>query len=393
VATPRPAGNKLKRIAVTQVLGDPGVWYSRILSGIEQYVAISDRWEVKLVDAKEKKPEQLLEWGVDGALIFAPAMDRLGHWKRLGVPIINIANNRRDPEIPSIDFDNHAIGHLAARHLMGLGLKRFAMVQLGAHEAARQRQEGFLEALQRYERPAFFRVPVATNLLRLHSLKQLESRIEKWLLSLPLPVGIMGFNDEYAKLIVQACRRLEIAVPEQVAVIGCDDDEVYCGLCTPTLTSVQPAAVKLGFEAAELMDRLLSGTPLPHEVRLLEPLGIHQRGSTDVIACDDAIVARALEFIRTERNERIRVTDVVEHVGVSRRSLERRFQDHLGRSPLEDIHRHQRSRAQELLRRTDLPLEIIAARSGYRDANHLIRQLSGELGESPTQYRSRYRIT
>ena len=388
-----PSPPPTRHVAVTEFPGSRSAWFRQILEGIEQYVATTGGWEVRLVSADERRPELLADWPVHGAILFANAVERLDQWRSLDVPLINVASRHREPAIPTVAADNAAIGRLAAEHLAERGFRLFAFVGLEEHEASALRGEAFLEAVQGIGRAEVLWVPRRLDSGTIRAAQQLDAMLDRFVQPLTTPVGIFGWNDAYATRLVQSCRRLGVAVPERAAVIGCDDDEVWCGLCTPSLTSVQPPSRQIGFEAAKLLDHMIGGGVPNQQPVFLPPIGVHRRSSTETVAVDDPVLVRALEFIRTHATRRARVSDVMEHVGLSRRSLERRFRAGLGRTPLEEIHRAQMERATELLRRTDASLESIAHDSGYRDANHLIRALTRELQMSPSQYRQQYRIT
>ncbi|MFW6033136.1 MAG: substrate-binding domain-containing protein, partial [Phycisphaeraceae bacterium] len=224
------------------------------------------------------------------------------------------------------------------------------------------------------------------------NIKPFDEQLGAWLKQLTPPIGLMAWNDAAAAVLVQTCARIGLSVPEQVAVIGVNDDEAWCGFCVPPLTSVRPPLKRIGYEGAQLLAQLMEGEPVPSEPLLLPPEGVHVRRSTDVLAVDDPVVARALRYIREHVSERINVADVVRHVRVSRRLLEDRFREHLGRSPLKEIHREQLRIADHLLRTTNLPPKVIAMRAGYRDVNHLTRVFSKERGLPPATYRRECRM-
>jgi LacI family transcriptional regulator len=180
---------------------------------------------------------------------------------------------------------------------------------------------------------------------------------------------------------------LDIAVPEQVAVIGVDNDERLCQLCTPPLSSVVPDSRGAGYQAAELLDRMMRGERIRAQATLLSPLGIAERQSTDVYAVDDADLATALRYIREHACEGITVSDVLRVVPLSRRMLEHRFQRVIHRSPHSEIVRIRMERAARLLRETDLPLSEIASRAGFTSSIYLSKAFKHHTGVSPREFR------
>jgi LacI family transcriptional regulator len=216
----------------------------------------------------------------------------------------------------------------------------------------------------------------------------MEDEIGRWLLSLPRPVGVMACYDIRARHVLDACRRVGLAVPDQVAVIGVDNDEFLCNLAEPPLSSVAPDTRRTGYEAAALLDRLMSGRERPRgQAIFVEPLGVVARRSTDVLAVGDPDVSAAVRFIREHACQGIAVKDLLARVPLSRRVLEGRFRKLLGRTPHEEIARIRFERVRQLLRETRLPLEEVARRSGFRNAEYLSTAYRREFGTAPSVYR------
>jgi LacI family transcriptional regulator len=201
----------------------------------------------------------------------------------------------------------------------------------------------------------------------------------------------MACDDLMGRQILEACRHAQLAVPDDVAVVGVDDDELICELSDPPLTSVAPDAHRTGYEAAALLDRMMNGEVVKAEATLLPPLGVVPRASSDALAIDDADVSTAVRFIREHACDGIDVTDVVERVPLSRRVLESRFKRLVGRSPHEEIDRVQMNRAQELLRETDLSLVQVAEKVGFPHAEYLSVVFKKRTGLTPSGYRRQHR--
>ena len=213
--------------------------------------------------------------------------------------------------------------------------------------------------------------------------------IARWVRKLPKPIGIMATYDYRAQQLLDGCRRHGIEVPDQVAVIGVDNDELLCELAHPPLTSIIPNTHRTGYEAAALLDGLMSGAPAPSLTHLIPPLGVATRQSTDVLAIEDPHVARAMRHIRDHACEGIDVADVLHAVPQARRLLERRFKKILGRTPHEEILRVQLDRVKTLLSQTDLSLADIAERTGFEHVEYLSVVFKKKVGVPPSQYRSR----
>jgi LacI family transcriptional regulator len=197
----------------------------------------------------------------------------------------------------------------------------------------------------------------------------------------------MVCHDPRGQRVLEACRRASVAVPEDVAVIGVDNDEPICEVSDPPLSSVVPDFHGIGYQAAALLDRLMRGGPLPKGPMYLEPLGVAARLSTDVLAIDDRKVAEAVRFIRQHGCEPMGVVDVARHVSLSRSVLKRRFHKTLGRSVHEEIVRMRIKRAEELLAQTDIPIRLIAEKTGFRHQEYLGVVFKARIGKTPSQFR------
>ena len=211
--------------------------------------------------------------------------------------------------------------------------------------------------------------------------------IAQWLRALPKPAAIFTCYDAHGQRVLEACRRAGIAVPEEVAVLGVDNDEILCALSPPPLSSIKLNTQRTGWQAAALLALMMGGEKGPAEPQLIPPLGVVTRQSTEVLAVDDPPVARALHYIREHACEGIGVSDVLRHCPMARRTLEARLKTLLGRSPNEEIQRVQLNRVKELLTGTDFSLAEIAERAGFRHTEYLSVVFKRECGQPPSVYR------
>ncbi|HXG47249.1 MAG TPA: substrate-binding domain-containing protein, partial [Methylomirabilota bacterium] len=211
--------------------------------------------------------------------------------------------------------------------------------------------------------------------------------IGAWLSALPKPVGVFACYDFRGRQVLDACRRIKVAVPEEVAVIGVDDDEMLCSLSDPPMSSVIPNTHRTGYEAAALLERLMNGEPMRAEAHFIPPLGVRTRRSTDVLAIEDTNLSRAVRFIREHACEGISMKHVLRAVPQSRRVLENRFKNLLGRTPHEEILRIQLDRVKMLLSDTDLPLVQIAEQAGFAHVEYLSTVFKKKVGMPPSRFR------
>jgi LacI family transcriptional regulator len=197
----------------------------------------------------------------------------------------------------------------------------------------------------------------------------------------------MAGNDDRGLEVLEACRRAGTLVPDELAVIGVDNDEFLCSLSDPPMTSISPNAQRIGYEAAALLDRLMAGARPPTEPLLLPPGGVVVRASTDVLATDDRELAAAIRYIREHACEGLRLKDFFKTSPISRRELERRMYKLLGRSPKEEMTHVQLDRAAQLLTETDLPVKAIAEKCGFNQAKYFSQVFHAKVGLPPGAYR------
>lgn len=359
-----------------------------VLRGISQYVISHQPWSLYL-DLRElivEPPAWLETWKGDGLICRAltPKLARL--MRRRRIPTVDLTDVSGPLGLPRISTDHLAVGQLAAVHLLERGFRNFACCGFSGHQWSRLRREGLVAALAASGfNCEVFESPWGTT--REDSWEKQQREIAAWLQQLPKPLGVLATNDMRGQHVLDACRRRGLAVPEEVAVVGVDNDELLCNMCDPPLTSVVPNAERIGYEAAALLDRLMQGETPPADVRLIEPLGVVTRQSTDVLAIDDALVAAAVRHIRQHACQGLTVDDVLQKVPLSRSILERRFRQYLKRSPQEEIRHVQIKRVRQLLAETDLALDQIAELAGYEHSEYMSVVFKRITGETPGQFR------
>jgi LacI family transcriptional regulator len=218
-----------------------------------------------------------------------------------------------------------------------------------------------------------------------------HARIVAWIRSLPKPLGVMTCNDDYGLQLLNSCRMAGIPVPDAVAVIGVGNDACLCNLAVPPLTSIDLAPERIGYEAAVMLERLMSGGSASEESAVSAPQGVVTRRSTDVLALEDHAIVRAVRFIRARACDPIRVRDVLKHVKMSRTALEPRVKAALGRTVHQEILRVQLERVKELLATTDAPIKQVAYRSGFRYPEYMMRVFHRTTGQTPARFRKNAR--
>jgi LacI family transcriptional regulator len=361
-----------------------------MLTGVARYLQEHEPWAVYLkpYGVEKSLPSWLNHWQGDG-IIAAVKHEDIGVVTRRGIPVVDIMGALRQEGVPLVHTNDRSVGRLGAEHLMERGFRHFAFCVYRGEFWSEDRLEGFRAALSRH------RLECRVYNLNLpgpgsggpESWEQQQRDLAAWLGALPRPVGVMCTNDLSGQQLLEACQRLRINVPEEVAVVGADNDEPICRIASPPLSSVIINDHQRGYEAAALLDRMMRGQAPPKDPIYVEPAGVMARASTDVMAIDDAAVVRALRFLRDKACEDIGVDDVVREVPVSRSVLERRFRKIVGRSINNEIVRLRINRAIELLTDTELELKVIARRAGFGTQSYMSAVFQQKLGKTPGSYR------
>ncbi len=359
-----------------------------VLDGISRYLVANPPWSVHLDlrDLIVTEPEWLRRWDGDGIITRSatPAMERT--LQELKIPTVNLTDIFAGQTLPSVINNHRRIGEVAAEHLIERGFRHFGFCGFNDHHWSMLRREGFESAINsRSLSFSFMENGWAESRLRGWELQQPD--ILNWLDSLPRPVGIMACNDLRGQHVLEACRAANVSVPEEVAVIGVDDDQVICNFSCPPLTSVIPAAERIGYEAAAMLSRLMRGEPVENRHLEFDPLGVETRQSTDILAITDGDIVKALRVIRERACSGLTVTDLLREVPVARSVMERRFRSYLGRSPQAEIRNVQLKRACQLLRDTELPLAQIASLTGFKHSEYFSVVFKRCLGITPGNYR------
>jgi LacI family transcriptional regulator len=379
-----------RRPHVALIIDTLGVYGRRILRGINHYLFSHLPWSIYLDPyhrLKDSPPRWLTGWHGDGIICRSITPGSVERLRKLKIPIVNLNDSFTDLDLPTIRSDDHAIGRLAADHLLERGFRCFAFCGFAASAWSRRRQEGFAAALQqRGEWCGAYESPWGGG-SRYCPGEQEYEKISRWLASLPQPLGVLACNDERGHHVLDACQRIGATVPDEVAVLGVDDDDLLCSLCRPPLSSVVPNPERIGYEAAALLDRLMAGAKPPRQEILIEPLGVTSRQSTDVLALGDPDLAAAVRCIREHACEGITVSELLKHVPLSRSILERRFRQYLGHSPQAEIWAVQLKRVKQLLAETDLSLEQIATLTGYKHPEYMNVVFKRLTGQTPGRYR------
>ncbi len=366
----------------------------KVVSGVMSFAHQRGNWNVCLPESHSSNSlESMLAGHWDGVIVgfddpHGPEL------LRLSVPLVGVGGGygwfRPDMSIPYVGTDNTAVARLAADHLLERGFVHFAYCGYSptpVNGCSKKREQAFHEAiLGAGHTCAVHNVPDTAS----DTWERLCNELAQWLAGLPRPLGLMTCNDSRALQILEASRMAGLRLPEDVAVVGVDNEEAICPFSDPPLTSVDQGAQQTGYEAALLLDQWMDGEPVAPGRRSVSPVGIVARGSTEILAVEDDDVAAALRFIRERACELIRLDDVSRAIGSTNATLRRRFKAVLGRTVHDEIQRVRIERVKRLLVSTDSTFRQIARQSGFCSAQHMSTRIRQATGHTPRQYRQRY---
>lgn len=365
-----------------------------ILRGIIRYQQEHGPWSVyfKPQGLGEPPPSWLASWRGNGiiARINDQAMARAV--LRAKVPSVDLRGSLSGVNLPIVGIENRSVVRLAVEHFLERGFRHFAFcgTPYGEHRYQDERSDRFAAAIRArgfccdvYRHPGNRKV----------NWEEEQNHIAAWLRQLPKPIAVMTCHDDRGQQVLDACLRADLAVPDEVAILGVDNDPFLCNLSTPQLSSIDVSPERIGYEAATLLDRMMKGGRAPRRPVLFEPRGLVIRQSTDVTAVNDPQVAHAARLIRDNAHLPVAIEELLKQVPVSRSALFRRFKEHLGRSPKEELTRVRLERAKDLLRNSSLSVATVAERIGYSEAKHFIVAFRRAVATTPLRYRKQAAIS
>jgi len=362
-----------------------------ILRGIANYCKLCGDWDVFL-----KNPSQISDilksiatWNPDGLIYTNPPARDLEKLSLLNIPIIiEPAPDKKFEKLYYIDSDTFLAGTIAAEYYLEKGFNSFAYCGYKNLTWSKERCLAYCNLL---EKKGFNVSVYEENYSQtLHLEEKEQMRMINWLAGLTRPVAIFACNDMHACNVIAACRAAKLKIPDEVAVLGVDNDEIECNFLPPPLSSIAVNTERAGYEAAELLQKLISGQKVDTDCILVKPKFVIERQSTDILHVQDKDVANALTYIRQNSNKILQVSDIVKFVTVSRRSLERKFNRILGYTIHDEISKYHMKYIIELLIETDMPILNIAKSLGYTSEYNMSRFFHKSSGYSPKEYRRKF---
>lgn len=356
-----------------------------LLYGIARYSKLHGPW-VFYREPRNLKSQipRLTNWKANGIIMRNSIISK--ELLQLKIPTIMVLHNVERPKnIPAVVTNGFQIAKLAAEHLLNRGMRNFAFCGFDDFVWSNERKIHFIQIISETGFKTFVYGEGLSRKYKSWEKEQLQ--MADWLKTLPKPVGIMTCNDDRGNHVLEACKIAKLRVPEDVSVIGVDNDPFICDLSDPPLTSIALNTESAGYSAAELLDRLMNGEPMRSQDIIVTATHVVRRQSTDILAIEDNDVVAAIRFIRQNAKNKIRVNDVVEQTCLSRRSLESRFRKILNRTIQEEIRKVRTDLISQMLIETNLSIAEITAMFNFTDFEHISRYFKQEKGISLRDFR------
>ncbi len=379
---------QIRQVAVLVETEDS--WGCSVIRGIADYSQNHGHWNL-LIDPRDHQQKPALPdlWNGSGIIARIGTRSQLDQIRERSLPTVNVDTIFEGLDgIYDVITDDPARADLALAHLRDRGFEQFAFFAPPSRRYSINRGRDFIAAVKqagfecREYKPGY-------RVGRKIGWEEQQRRVSRWLSTLPSPIAILTADAQCGRQLAEICYLSNIRVPDEVAILAGDTDELLCDVCTPPLSSIAVAGRRIGYEAAALLDQIIHGEQPALGVRNIPPEGVISRQSTDILAIDDEVVVHALRYIQTHAFHDIAVKDILREVPVSRRSLEIQFQKYLGRSPAEEIRRVRLEKGKDMLSRTDLPIGEIALACGFSNATRFGVAFRKRFQQTPLEYRKK----
>ncbi|WP_133010354.1 XylR family transcriptional regulator [Marinomonas flavescens] len=386
-----------KRYRLNLVFNANKIYDRQVVEGIGEYLqAAQCDWDVYFEDDFRSRVDGLTHWKGDGIIADFDNPDVEALLKDSTIPTVAVGGSyqqKKDyPRLPYVATDNAALVKLAYDHLKQKGFTEFAFYGVPSTRYSRwaiERERAFIEQVSSDGYYPNVNLGLCTSA---ELWETAQNNLENWLDNLPKPIGIVAVTDSRARHLLQACDHLNIMVPEEVAIIGIDNESMARYLNRTALSSVEQGSKAMGYAAAKMLHRMLLGYAVDESLVVVDPVGVTARQSSDYRALNDPYVIQAMHFIRHNACRGVKVAQVVDYVGLSRTNLETRFVEEIGCSMHEQLHMTKFYRACELVTSTDLPFDEISRTCGYPSVQYMYTVMRKNLGMTPREYRISSRL-
>lgn len=379
--------HRLPRVAV--LVDTSTGWGRRLIRGAARYAERNGPWQL-FVEPRGRTELMWLpkNWAGDGIIARVSSQELADSLRSFGCPVVNVSGLKVGAgEWPCVTTNHAGSARLALTHFLDRGNWHFGYVGPTRYQYVRVHADAFSNAVEAHG--------AECNIFRYEEFdtagtqwSDQQEALGDWLEKMPKPIGVFCWSTSAGARAIEICRERGVRVPDEVAVLAGDDDPLICNCTQPPMSAVLVASEQIGFHAAAHLARLMQGEESGPSLETIEPITVTCRGSTDSVAIADPDLRQALEFIRRHAFEPIRIDNIIEVVSIARRSLERKFQKHFGRSPSEEIRRIRIAKARELLALTDKSVYEISFLCGYSSQEHFATVFKRSEGLSPLRFRS-----
>ncbi len=379
-----------RRIPRVALLVETTRTYTReLLGGVRRYVAEHGPWStfIELRALDSSPPPWLRNWDGDGIISRTYNRETADIIAATGLPAVETRSSHLCRDLPSVGMDNRLIGRTVAEHFLNRGYRTFAAYSLHTERFFEERVQNFVSTVKAAGCDCALLPERESDSVK--DWEKSQARLMTWLAKLPRPVGVFAANDQMGVRLLDACQRAGLSVPEEVAVVGTENEETLCEFASPPLSSLRFDGATVGYLAAQMLDQLMRGERPPQKDIVVPPKGIVVRASSDELVINDQLVARAARLIREGASSGITVDEICRKLNASRSTLERRMQAALNRTPKEEIQRIRFRSVEHLLRDTDLTIDAIAAQTGFTHSHYLQAAFKDRHGVTPGEFRKR----
>ncbi len=363
-------------------------WGAQVIRGIAHFAEKHAHWHL-LIDPRDHEQRSALPdgWRGDGIIARISSRFQMEQFREKRLPVVNVDDvyDRLDG-VGTVLTDENERARLALEHLVARGFRKFAYFAPPSHRYSKKRGEAFVKAVRGLGYECHEYLP-GYRAGRKIGFEEQQRRVNRWLAALPRPIAILTVDAYHGRQLAEICHFAGVRIPDEIALLAGDTDDLLCEVSTPPLSSISVACERLGHEAAAMLNRMIAGDTPPKQPLLITPHEVISRQSTDVLSIDDPTVVRALRYIHSHAHHGIVVNDILREVPISRRSLEIQFRSYLGRSPAEEIRRIRLDRGRQLLGRRELSITEIALACGFSNATRFGVAFRKCFGTTPRSFR------
>lgn len=381
-----------KRVAIIHPVSAP--WVARIFDGIHRYSMEHGGWHIFFIpqasygaERSEMNLRSMKGWQGDGIIMATNEPTEMRFARRWGIPMVNLAGGLEALHgIPRVMVDNYKAGQLVAEHLLERNLTNLAYFGWEKLWYSLERYRGFSDRAKESGVNCMAYLRPWDDVANMNWSQRLKAPVQ-WLASLPLPCGIFATQDFRAQLLMEACREAGLRVPEDIAMVGMDNNETICEHAIPKLTSISRSSEHVGYEAAAYLDRMMNGEEGSTREILIPPGDVIVRESSDMMYCSDPLVRQAIEYMRKQLRENLNIENIADELGVSKRKLERSFSTAVNCPPRQYLIKLRILHAQALIKLTpDMTIDALARECGFQTSPAFYTAFRRITGTSPGKF-------